>query len=230
MKRLVLLLWFTVGSHRVWSQSTIAYTDGPAFEIPYSPILVGALLDLNHDTAPELNFYQRGSIYLLYNAGSFCTTPFFVTSLGTNSLLTQGSDAWVLSGGQWIGPIAPSNSVWSVGGEMTLLTWWYDVPSGNSGAYGPLHDLNDGYLGVRFWEEDGPHYGWGHVREPAVLTLEAAVLDWAYETVPGVPIMAGAKPAPVPLNPPQVVRPGYFRLSAPAQIRKGSQVQVTPDP
>lgn len=47
MKRIVLILLFTVCSHSAWSQSTIAYTEGPAFQIPGE--FVPATIDLDHD-------------------------------------------------------------------------------------------------------------------------------------------------------------------------------------
>jgi hypothetical protein len=49
--------------------------------------------------------------------------------------------------------------------------------------------------------------------------------DYAYETRPNTPIRAGAKPVPVPLAAPHVVRPGQLRLTWPAEINKAYQIQ-----
>jgi hypothetical protein len=50
------------------------------------------------------------------------------------------------------------------------------------------------YMGVRFSDVDGYHYGWiGVIREPEWIDFDA--FAWGYETEPGVPIIAGI-PAP----------------------------------
>jgi hypothetical protein len=50
------------------------------------------------------------------------------------------------------------------------------------------------YMGVRFSDVDGYHYGWiGVVRNTSSLDFDA--FAWGYETEPGVPIVAGI-PAP----------------------------------
>src|ERR1019366_5395004 len=71
---------------------------------------------------------------------------------------------------------------------VTFLTWWWSPRYGTSGSTGPLATLVEGYLGVRFSSADGMHYGWVHVRQ-------TVVINWAYETRPGVPIRAGARAA-----------------------------------
>jgi hypothetical protein len=217
MKRIVLVLLFTVGSHWAWSQSTIAYTDGPAFQIPGE--FVPATIDLDHDRSPDFSLISTMPICTMDVPASFCSLAFYVTALSTNALLIQTNYAAVLPAGDWVGPDTSTNDVWWGGGNVTLLTWWWSPRYGTFGSTGPLATLGEGYLGVRFSGADGMHYGWVHVRE----TL---VMDWAYETRPGVPIRAGARPVLVPLASPQVARPGYLRVKAGTEIGKAYQVQV----
>jgi hypothetical protein len=50
------------------------------------------------------------------------------------------------------------------------------------------------------------------------------IIEWAYESTPGVPIYAGLKPVPVSAT--EIVRPGYLRLTWPAEIGRTYQVQT----
>ena len=220
MRRIVLVLLFTVCSHWAWSQSTIAYTDGPAFQIPDE--FVPATIDLDHDRSPDFSLFSSIPICTMDVPTSGCSSSFYVTALGSNALLVQTNYAAVLSAGDWVGPDTSTNGVWWGGGNVTLLTWWWSPRYGTSGYSGPLATLVEGYLGVRFSSADGMHYGWVHVRQ-------TVVINWAYETRPDVPIRAGARPVPVPLASPEAVRPGYLRLKAATEIGKAYQVQVRGD-
>ncbi|HNQ74927.1 MAG TPA: hypothetical protein PKN95_15175 [Verrucomicrobiota bacterium] len=217
MKRILLVLLFTVGSHAARSQSTIAYTDGPPFQIPWE--FAPATVDLDRDGSPDFSLISGFVNCTMDIPTSMCTWSFHVTALNTNAFLIQTNYAAVRLAGDWIGPDTATNDVWWGGGHVTLLTWWWSERLGTSGARGPLGTLGEGYLGVRFSSADGIHYGWVHVRD----TL---VMDWAYETRPGVPIRAGARPVLVPLASPRVVRPGYLRLNAATEVGKAYQVQV----
>ncbi len=217
MKRIVLVLLFTVGSHWARSQSTIAYTDGPAFQIPSE--FIPATIDLDRDRSPDFSLISTFPICTADVPSSFCSWSFYITALSTNALLIQTNYAAGLSAGDWVGPDTSSNDVWWGGGTVPLLTWWWSPRDGTSGSRGPLAALGEGYLGVRFSGAGGMHYGWVHVRE-------TIVMDWAYETRLGVPIRAGAKPVPVPLASPEVVRPSYLRLRAATEIGKAYQVQI----
>lgn len=220
LAKLLLLFLFTGCSNCGWSQSTIAYSAGPAFQIP-TPF-VPASIDLDRDGSPDFSFIGGLPLCTMDVPTSLCTWSFYVATLGTNGLLVQGSDASLLSAGEWIAPMASSNGVWSSAGNATLLSFFWSQRLGTSGSTGPLATLGEGYLGARFYGADGLHYGWVHVR----LELAPVVIDWAYETRPGVPIQAGAKPVPVPLASPEVARPGYLRLRWPSEIGKAYQVQV----
>jgi hypothetical protein len=216
MKQLLLFFLLAGGPQGAWSQSTIAYTGGPTFSLAsYAQVR----LDLNHDGTADLGFGDGSSLCTLDIPISLCTSSFYVTAFGTNAVLTRDQLPLILSAGEWIGPRTHSNSVWSTGGNGSLLTWWWSERLGTSGASGPLAGSGEGYLGAQFFAADGLHHAWVHVRD-------TAVLDWAYETRPGVPIGAGARPVPVPLASPVVVRPGYLRLQWASEIGKAYQVQT----
>jgi hypothetical protein len=216
MKRILLVLLFAVGSYGACSQSTIAYTPGPAFQTyegrPTS-------LDVDRNGSPDFSF-----ILTMPACGpdpNYCSTSYFVTTAGTNAILTQNGYAAALSAGDRVGPESTTNGVWSLYFN-TMGEWWWDPSDGTRGANGPLATVDEAYVGVRFEAAGGLHYGWVRVRQ--TLTV-----DWAYETRPGVPITAGAKPVPLPLAPPQVVRPGYLRLKAATEPGKAYQVQAKGD-
>jgi hypothetical protein len=54
------------------------------------------------------------------------------------------------------------------------------------------------YAGVEFRIGEDVHYGWIRINNFANVNA-GSVLDWAYETRPGVPILAGAVPEPYAL-------------------------------
>ena len=219
--KLLILLLLTGGTLCSWSQSTIAYSAGPAFQTPAGFLPVS--FDLDQDGSADFGFMDSGTLCTTDVPCSLCTLSFDVLILGTNGLLVQGSYAAILPAGEWIGPVTSSNGVWSSAGNSTLLSLWWSERYGTSGSTGPLATMGEGFLGARFYGADGLHYGWVHVRLALVAPV---VVDWAYETRPGVPIQAGAKPVPVPLAWPTVARPGYLRLSWPSEIGKAYQVQV----
>lgn len=220
LAKLLILLLLTGGTPCGWSQSTIAYSAGPAFQIPAE--FIPASIDLDRDGSADFSFIGGVPLCTMDVPCSGCTWSFDVLILGTNGLLVQGSYASILSAGEWIAPVTSSNAVWSSAGNSTLLSLWWSERYGTSGSTGPLATMGEGFLGARFYGADGLHYGWVHVR----LAFAPFVVDWAYETRPGVPIQAGAKPVPVPLASPAVARPGYLRLSWLSEIGKAYQVQV----
>jgi hypothetical protein len=52
------------------------------------------------------------------------------------------------------------------------------------------------YVGVRFNDFDGTHYGWIAVERTSWYGLDLEVHAWGYETEAGVPVQAGAVPEP----------------------------------
>ncbi len=86
--------------------------------------------------------------------------------------------------------------------------WYHSAAVGHTymDAFGFATDLPLGeptYIAVRFGLSDGTHYGWVGVVRDGLGTMRfdvhATPFAWGYETEPGVPIDAGAIPAPAPL-------------------------------
>jgi hypothetical protein len=120
------------------------------------------------------------------------------------------------SGGFLIGlPGGPTNAV------LVTNTLPYTSAWG-----GTLGQLGVGYLGVRFHQADGLHYGWIRVHLPSrdpvlagTVLFGTAVVDWAYESQPDTPIQAGAMgdgngalPLRIDLAPAQPEAAGSFIL------------------
>jgi hypothetical protein len=90
------------------------------------------------------------------------------------------------------------------------------------------------FMGIQFQIGSEWHYGWVRLRGGTVgvyggilyLAPPAWILDWAYETRPDTPILTGAKPVPVLLASPGIIRHGYLRLQWPSEIGKAYQVQA----
>ncbi len=64
-----------------------------------------------------------------------------------------------------------------------------------TGEFAPTaFSTTEGYVGIQFLAEDGLHYGWIRVR--GRYYNDGTILDYAYNTVPGQSISAGAVPEP----------------------------------
>jgi hypothetical protein len=218
MKGFLLYALLAFTTQWTWAQSTIVYSPGPEFALPWS-FGPAATLDLNEDGTIDFSFSLGPSTCTDDVPTSFCSQPAFVSIAGTNSILNQGSYAASVPFGEWVGSSAVSNTAWFVGAYTYLFRSWHSPRDGTSGIYGPIGEQGSGYLGVRFSAVDGDHYGWVYVQG-------WSVVDWAYETRPNQPIRAGAKPVPVPLSQASVERPGYLRLVAETENGKAYQVQT----
>ncbi len=80
----------------------------------------------------------------------------------------------------------------------------------------------DAYIGVEFAIDGQTHYGWIRL-DHFLLAPGGRIIEWAYESTPGVPIYAGLKP--VPLEKPVIARPGFLRLTWAAEVGRTYQVQ-----
>lgn len=86
-------------------------------------------------------------------------------------------------GYQWVSQESPNRA------GHSFLSACADI-----GCIGLFHG-QDAYMGIEFQRGDDIHYGWVHINNPAG-QAGGYILDWAYETQPGVPILAGAVPEP----------------------------------
>ena len=136
--------------------------------------------------------------------------------------------------GSLLGPTAnpraalfPSPQEWfALTGYSQLSHTFNDSGNVTGGPWHPFDDAygEDAYLGFEFQAEDGIHYGWIRIHEFA--GVGGFFREYAYESRPGVPILAGAKPVVIPLKPPQIARAGYLRLQWEAVPGTDYQVQA----
>lgn len=220
------------------AQSTIAYFNGPAFQFPVES--AGASIDFDKDGTGDFSFASGtlclSSMNVYYDPMSFgvisCFTDYSVTALGANSVLCgKYFQLVIMPAGTWIGSVTSSNAVWQNSeSSATLATFSFYIGDSTSGWGGPLNPLGEGYFGVRFYTQDGLHYGWVHARmsnqgtNASIFEFTPVILDWAYETRPNMPIAAGAVPIAA-VAAPQIVRPGNLRLDWQSQVGKAYQVQ-----
>ena len=190
-------------------QGTIAYFQ------PSEPLLgyLGSEWDLNGDGRGDFRFFDAS-----YIAGSYWATH--VSGMGSTRLLVI-PHTWMADGGSRLAPLPAG---YLVGGTLIPELLWaaHDAPSGYGsallvGSY--ITDAINGgpfpvgyfygtaaFMGIQFQIGTDWHYGWVGIRggtaglsedgQQFYLNPPAWVLDWAYETRPGVPILAGAVPEP----------------------------------
>ena len=68
------------------------------------------------------------------------------------------------------------------------------LAEGGVGCFGNFRGGRD-YLGIEFKISGGTHYGWMQI-ESSRFTTGALIIDWAYESEPGIGIFAGQIPEP----------------------------------
>jgi hypothetical protein len=232
MKRISFIAALMMGIQLMRGQSTIAYFNGPAFQLPPFEGYANGI-DFDGDNTFDFTFSASGMICTMDIPSSGCYQSFYVSAAGTNALLWQ-SNQILMSAGNLIGSATSSNVVWGSPGQGGLLTSFISSPRyGTSEWTPPLGTLTNGYLGVRFYAADGLHYGWIQAGLPIqnlgtigfVLESSPVILDWAYETRVDTAIVAGAKPVMASQASPEIIRPGYLRLNWQTEIGKTYQVQ-----
>ena len=170
----------------MWSGEQNIYL-GPGCSSQNWPSPVPSMLDM------DLNGDGIDDFYFEYMGPSM--SGFFVDPLvaGNETVVRDNPlspDSWPLSAGTHINetPDTPWDSSWS--GNKEMMVTWMDI-----GGAGPWLGVTNGYLGVSFMANDGLHYGWMRITNPANCP-GAIIHDWAYETQQGVGIIAGAVPEP----------------------------------
>jgi hypothetical protein len=142
----------------------------------------------------------------------------------------QGGFVWPLGPGESIGPVVELPLSWENPGEGRLGPIGLTFTSCRNTGFGlvclGLFTCQNAYMGVQFHIDGQPHYGWVRVDCSLGGVNGGLVTEYAYETRPGVPIKAGAKPVVVPMFAPRVARDGYLRLKWPTDVGKAYQVQT----
>jgi len=84
--------------------------------------------------------------------------------------------------------------------------------------------IESAYIGLQFQDKGQTYYGWARAGAPVVGINGGWIYDYAYETIPGKLILAGAVPQAA-MTVPTLARPNQIRLTWQTQIGKTYQVQ-----
>ena len=160
---------------------------------PVFSSLSGALtVDLNGDGQPDVGFADDDMSFYIYGFGSTRVLTHPPAGLDINSFLP------VLPAGTEIGATPPDLSlIWRETLNLPPSGPYSATYNGaNSEGYAGYWQGVQGYTGVEFYIAGQPHYAWFRVGTPFVGTHGGYIYDYAYDTHPGAPILAGAVPEP----------------------------------
>lgn len=152
----------------------------------------------------NLDFNEDGQTDFIIEAGE----SFQPIGIGDNRIYAYpeapgelGALATPLAYGQSIGPDLPTGAVWFDSyvhprpPNQTISAYFHYVLSG--GAGGLWRDGMTAYMGAEFDIDGQTHYGWLRIEIPDPLRGNSGIIhDMAYNTVPGMPILAGQVPEP----------------------------------
>jgi len=183
---LLALLWVTVrGAVVVTYRGDLPNTFG------LLPLPSNTRFDVNADGIADYRFLGDGN----FVAG--------IQSFGSNRFISALATSQDIGGS-----VVPVSIGSSIGTDTTLLPGGWHHHSDNGGGsmfdlnYGPMPmQFADAYIGLEFAAADGIHYGWiqyvgySHPEKGLGYYVPGGFIDsWAWETQPGLPIIAGAVP------------------------------------
>ena len=192
---------------QAFGQGTIAYSGFAGRSLDRSGV------DFDGDGTDEFSF--SGTYQSTGGNPDFHTDTYFVGPAGHSALAFDGGSIRLVNPGTPIG--SSLSSVWGGASDVFSVLTIFNVsptplpdPANPGGPVwpqyaGPLADAGGlAYLAARWQLADGLHYGWirlssqgmAHPDNPYLIYLGPLVADWAYNTVPGEPILAGAVPEP----------------------------------
>ena len=140
-------------------------------------------LDFNRDFIMDLLFESTGMWFDV------------AAQNGENLVIAGGGDVHALPAGYLIGPDVDPTS-WQIDPLGITLNSSATVPPGVVISTGEFLETT-AYMGVQFYIDDLVHYGWVRISNPYPVT-GGIIMDIAYETEPGVGIIAGAGVIPEP--------------------------------
>jgi hypothetical protein len=151
-------------------------------------------VDMNGDGVSDFTFgYEFGALKPYIDARTSVSTEIPVQS-GMVSILGKSNKGL---------PVTPAGAMIGLSYAST-----YPVISGNRGYF--FHDdqdalvgdwsgtaINEGYVGIELSPGDGTHYGWLHfIDNPTANPVNLTLVDWAYESTPGLDIGTAVIPEP----------------------------------
>lgn len=161
--------------------------DPPA--VPYGE----STIDINGDGIPELT-YSGGVIIPLGTTSCFGTLTMNLYSRPGVLLVGMNSTLVGLGIGQTLGSSLDSGLEWIPEGYGRHLgSRQYCINAGPPEPWrGLLGDTSQPYIGVQFPSEEGMHFGWlrfgNSVGRDGYQFADAYIIEYAYQTEPGVPV------------------------------------------
>ncbi len=181
------------------AQGTIVYHQPPE---PLTGLL-GRELDLDNNGLAEVRFYDDSNSGAFFGIGAsgVGTARLLVTPQGPNDF---GSYLVAFNEGFLIGGATDPSLFWAADdapiryGQANVFGFY--IPEGGDQVIPDGHFYGaTAFMGIQFQIGEEWHNGWMRLRGTEWLNLgDAAILDWAYDTRPDMPILAGAVPEPSP--------------------------------
>jgi hypothetical protein len=160
----------------------------PSQPLPYSYLLTSQTIDINGDGTPDFNLNTPNGIQIDLNPlndNAIAAVPEPPGDLGvliyafpTGATISSSLDPPLV----WYDHNSPS------GGLATI------VASSTAGSIGYFQGSTDAYAGLQLVVGGSTYYGWIHIQNLGLNIGQ--ISDWAYETSPNTPILAGQVPEP----------------------------------
>lgn len=195
-----------VAALTAFSQGTIVYTRMPLNivppEFPWDAEGYRAIADGNPNNAQSVVLDINGDGENDYHF--ICGMDFGVSSLGDNKVagyfITPWDQPWAraLPANALIGPnISPVAWIGNQDSPRSLaLSSWRDIGDPSFMGIGEFAGVASAYLGLQLQIEGRTHYAWLRLGAPLAPLGGGWFYDYAYETRPDTPILAGAIPEP----------------------------------
>ena len=184
-----IILLFLAMTERIMATSAIVWSGpqdvrmGPGSTSDWLPAFFTLALDINSDGLNDLTFGYDQNFTVQTQPG---------TALVMDHPSPSVYDTIPLAAGTQIGAIPANSAEWNSGTD-DLVTWMSIPDFGLVGA-GRWAFTTNAFIGVSLTAADGVHYGW--VQVTSYPDMRAHIHSWAYESQPGVGIIAGVVPEP----------------------------------
>jgi hypothetical protein len=196
----------------------LAMTKSAEAEVVYTPANISipangspVLVDLNHDGVTDFAFWNR-NYFSSFSGGARFIASLYVGCGSGNTCQNQGNEVWGRGVGSRYGRFAsalrpgfsvgPNKSYFQPGpkGRLAKLSMFYSYQGNVAGSitYGQWQYTQHRYLGLQFMISGQVHYGWARVAvtRDGKNGIVATLTGYAYETIPGKPIIAGQTKRP----------------------------------
>jgi hypothetical protein len=142
-------------------------------------------LGLNHDGIRDFLLSKNG-LYTTYRS----TAKLWIRHRDGNSIVGNSQGPEALYGGARIA--AEDHFI-----RKGLMALFRVSTKGGYSSIGPWANVNDRYLGLKFYVKGKVHYGWAPMSVNLKDRAEGAILtSYVYETIPNKPIIAGKTKGP----------------------------------